>query len=140
YFIENLFKVSGIPGSIILTLPLGYSIGTIINMILLWVSFKKDFGPSLNGLFKTLFHSFGVSIIMGFVAYLSLGTLSHFFNTATVLGIFLQGLIAGLVGIVAGIGLFSILKSPELKEIFEIIPRKILKEKNVVLDEVGKIE
>lgn len=140
YFIETLFKVNGIPGSIVLTLPLGYSIGTFVNMILLWVSFKKDFKASLNGLFRTFFHSFGVSIVMGFVAYLSLGTLSHFFDTATVFGIFLQGFVAGLVGIVAGVGLFSLLKSPELKEIFEIIPRKIFKEKNVVLDEVGKIE
>ena len=140
YFIETLFKVNGIPGSIVLTLPLGYSVGTIINMIMLWVSFNKDFGGSLKGLFRTFFHSFGVSIIMGFVAYLSLGTLSHFFNTSTVLGIFLQGLIAGIIGIITGVGLFSLLKSPELKEIFEIIPRKIFKTKNVVLDEVGKIE
>ena len=42
-FIESLLKVSNIPGTEILMLPLAYSLGTILNLILLWIFIKRDF-------------------------------------------------------------------------------------------------
>ncbi len=139
YFIENLFKVNDIPGAIVLMLPLGYSLGTLINMVVLWFAFEADFKVRFTGLRKTMYHSFAVAVIMGFVAYLSLSALAINLNTATVLGIFAQGFVAGIISILSGIGILSLLKSHELKEIFALIPRKIFKEKNVVM-ETTKIE
>jgi hypothetical protein len=43
YFLESLFKVQGIPGSILLTLPLGWTVGGIVNSLALWLFFEKDF-------------------------------------------------------------------------------------------------
>lgn len=140
YFIENLFKVSDVPGSIVLALPLGFSVGTIFNMIVLWISFRMDFKNSLKGLGRIFCHSFAAAVIMGFIAYLSLISLSLILDTSTGLGIFLQGFIAGIIGILAGVGVFSLLRTPELKEVLSIIPRKVFREKNVVLDEASKIE
>lgn len=140
YFIEGLFKIEGIPGAIVLMLPLGFSLGTIINMIALWVSFRLDFRNSACTMSRTFRQSFSASIITGFVAYLMLSALNNYFDTTTLLGLFLQGFIAGITGILAGVGVLSLLKSQELIEIFAVVPRKIFGEKNVVLDEVGKIE
>jgi putative peptidoglycan lipid II flippase len=140
YFTETLLKINDIPGAIVTMLPLGYSIGTIINMIILWMYFIKDFKSPLTGMLRTFITSFEVSIIMGFITYVSLGSLEHFFNTATFLGIMMQSVIAGSIGILSGVGVLSLLKSPELKEVLAIIPRKVFKEKNVVLDEVTTIE
>lgn len=140
YFIETLFKVNDIPGGIVLALPLGYSLGTILNMMVLWICFNRDFKGSLNKVFVTFLHSFGASVIMGFVTYLSLGALATHLDTTTFLGIFVQAFVSGIVGILAGIGVFSLLRSPELKEVFGIIPQKIFRAKNVVLDDTDKIE
>jgi len=45
-----------------------------------------------------------------------------------------------LMGILAGVGILSLLKNPELKEVLAIIPRKVFREKDVVLDEIAKID
>ena len=140
YFIEILFKVEDIPGSMVLTLPLGFSLGTLANMIVLWICFRRDFKGSLNLATVTFFHAFGAAVITGFVSYLMLGPVTRFLDTTTLWGIFLQGFIAGIIGILAGVGVLSLLKNPELKEVMSIIPRKIFKEKNVVLDETTKID
>ncbi len=140
YFIENLFKVEDIPGSMVLVLPLGFSLGTSANMLALWIAFRRDFKGSLDRAVVTFFHALSSAVIAGFVAYLSLGALTRFLDLSTLLGIFLQGFIAGIIGILAGVGILSLLKNPELKEIMAIIPRKIFKEKNVVLDDAGKID
>lgn len=44
YFMESLFKVEGIEGSAVLMLPLGYSIGTLLNALAFWLMFEYDFG------------------------------------------------------------------------------------------------
>ncbi len=140
YFIQNLFKIEDVEGGVVLMLPLGYSIGTIASMIALLVSFKFDFKKSVSILCRSFRHSFSASIITGFVAYLMLSALANYFDTTTLPGLFLQGFLAGVAGILAGVGTLSLLKSQELKEIFAVVPRKIFGEKNVVLDEVRKIE
>lgn len=44
FFIESLFKVEGIEGAAVLMLPLGYSIGTLLNALAFWIMFEYDFG------------------------------------------------------------------------------------------------
>ncbi len=134
YFIENLFKVNDIPGSIVLTIPLGYSIGTLINMVVLWICFEMDFKMKFLTLRKTFYQSFSTAVIMGFITFLSLNALSRYLDLNTSVGIFFQGFIAGIIGILAGVGLLSLLKSPELVEIFGLIPKKIFGAKDVVLE------
>lgn len=140
YFIETLFRVEDISGAEVLALPLGFSLGTWANTLVLWYFFRKDFKGSLKQASVTFFHALSAAVITGFVAYLSLGALTRFLDLSTLPGIFMQGFIAGIVGILAGVGILSLLKNPELKEIMAIIPRKIFREKDVVLDDVSKID
>jgi len=139
-FMEILFKVEDIPGAIVLMLPLGFSIGSLGNMLVLWFSFRKDFEGALDKAVVTFFHALSTAVITGFVAYLSLGALTRFWDITTFFGIFFQGFVAGLMGILAGVGILSLLKNPELKEVLAIIPRKVFREKDVVLDEIAKID
>ncbi len=139
YFIESLFKVENISGSVVLMLPLGYSIGTIVNMIVLWIAFKKDFKVSFSKVFKVFLESFGAGIIMGAVAYVFLNVFSQTFNTSTLVGIFFQGFFAGIVAIIFGILLLIILKNQEIKEIGKIVSGKLYKPKMMVIEQ-DKIE
>lgn len=127
--VESLLKVSGIPGTEILMLPLAYSCGTIINLILLSLSIKKDFMPHEPFVTKTFFQSLSGSFAMGLVAYLSLNILSPIFGTVTFWGVFLQGFISGIMGILIGILVLHMLGSEELKDLVKTFHTKFWRAK-----------
>lgn len=125
YFIESLFRVSGLEGTAVLMLPLGYTLGILVNCLLLWIYFGREFAGFTKSLLNTLFHSFSASVIMGLVAYLSLNIFDDFFNLEKVFGIFMQGLLSGLVGIVVGVIILKLLKNQELQEVWNTLHHKI---------------
>jgi putative peptidoglycan lipid II flippase len=131
-FVESLLRVEDIPGTVVLMLPLGFSIGQIVNAILHWVYFEKDFAAVHTRLFKTFFETSGAALIMGYVAYNLLGVFDNFFNLDTLLGIFLQGFCAGIVGIIAGVVVLILLKNQELQEVWQALHEKIWRAKAIV--------
>ena len=131
YFIESLLKISDLPGTDILMLPLAYSLGTIINVALLWFFIKKDFLKKEPFIFKTFFQSLGASFFIGLTAYIFLNLLAPLFGTTTFWGIFLQGFISGIAGIAAGIFVLYLLKNEELKDLAKTLHTKFWRAKVV---------
>lgn len=125
YFIESLLRVDGIAGAEVLMLPLAYSIGMIVNALLLWVSFQSDFLEFSSRVKNTFWQSLGTSIIIGFVAYQSLSIFAYILNTQTLIGIFLQGLFAGMVGISVGVIVLYLLNNEEINEMGAALKRKV---------------
>jgi putative peptidoglycan lipid II flippase len=134
YFISSLLKVEDLPGTAVLMLPLGYSIGTILNGIVHWVGFEKDFGGFSKETMRTLFQSFSASVILGYVSYLGLNLFAPLFHTDSLIGIFLQGFLAGILGIIAGIIVLILMKSKELAEAAAAIHSKFWKAKVIASD------
>ena len=83
YFIESMLKVSDIPGTAVLMLPLAYSLGTILNAMLHWFFVRRDFMEGESFITKTFFQSLGASFFLGLVSYVSLNILSPIFGTTT---------------------------------------------------------
>ncbi len=118
YFMENLLRVADVPGTEALMLPLAYSIGSLINIFLLFRIFENDFAKGLwNSISKTFFQSFSASFLMGFSAYQFLGVFDNIFSINTFWGIFAQGAFSGALGIIVGIIMLKLLGSRELLEI-----------------------
>lgn len=132
YFVESMFRVEGVAGTAVLMLALSYSIGTILNALLLMFVFQKDFKGFGNQVFRTFLHSLSASVVMGYVAYEFLIIFEPFFNLDTLSGIFLQGLMSGIIGIVAGIIILWVLNNKELKEITKALNKKIWKTQVVI--------
>jgi putative peptidoglycan lipid II flippase len=132
YFVESLLKVSDIPGTEVLMLPLAYATGTILNFILHWIFVKIDFMPGESYIAKTFFQSLGASFFLGLVSYLSLNILSPIFGTTTFMGVFMQGFISGILGIMAAIIVLYLLKSEELKSLIDALATKFWKTKVVI--------
>ena len=124
YFIESILKVNDIPGTTVLMLPLAYSVGTIANFILHWIFVKKDFMGKEPFIAKSFFQSLGASFFIGLVSYLSLNIFSPIFGTNTFWGVFLQGFISGILGILAGIIVLYLLKNEELKDLIKAFKTK----------------
>lgn len=131
YFIESLLKVSDISGTEVLMLPLAYSTGTILNFVLHWYFVRRDFMKGESFITKTFFQSLGASFFIGLVAYLSLNIFSPIFGTVTFWGILLQGLISGILGILAGVLVLYLLKNEELEGVLKTLRTKFWRTKIV---------
>jgi hypothetical protein len=119
--------VEGIQGIEILMLPLGYTIGTIVNTIAFWSKFEKDFshGRLFNETWRVWIASLGAGVIGGFFAYVGLNIFDGLFDLETLRGVFLHGFSAGIMGIVVSIMILKSLRSVELEEVLLTIHKKI---------------
>jgi putative peptidoglycan lipid II flippase len=125
FFMESILRVEDIPGTAVLMLPLAFSIGSILNFLLLWGSFAKDFPHVLGAkLGKTFFQSFSASFFMAFVAYQFLVVFGNMFDLDTFWGVLGQGFFSGVIGIVVGIVILHAMKSKELDEIYKTLRSK----------------
>lgn len=134
YFVTDLLRVSPGAGSAagalaqaeVLMLPLGFSLGLLLNLVLHWRSFHRHYPSFSRPVLRTFWHSFSASVLAGGLAYLTLNLFSHLFDLNTFWGILGQGLAAGVVGIIAGIGLLWLMGSEELRTIWRTLHHKIL--------------
>lgn len=124
FFFEALFRVLDLGGTEVLMLPLSFTLGLIFNWFVFWVFFQKDFARFSALLRKTLAHSFYAAVFTGLVSYLSLNIFDNIFDLDTFIGIFLQGLLSGLVGIAAGTLLLKLLKNKELADLTAALHHK----------------
>lgn len=131
--LENLLRVKDVSGTIMFILPISYVLGSILNLILIWISFKKDFlrGYDFSIISKTFFDSLLGAAIIGIVSYLSLGIFDDIFDITTGYGIFLQGFISGCIGILYGIFVLYLIKNKEIRDLFKAIQNKFWKNRIV---------
>lgn len=124
--VEGILRVRGVPGTIMLALPMAFALGSLLNFFLIWMMFRIDFMKQKgSGLSKTFFQSSLSALTMGLFAYISLNLLSNVFNLDTFVGIFYQGLFSGLIGISFGILVLFIFKNEQLLSIIKVFSRKI---------------
>ncbi len=128
-FFESLFKVIGVPGTVILMLPLGYSVGLFVNLLWYMFDFHTHFPEYGKGIYKSCKDSFLSAIIMGFVMYKALYLTEILFETNTFLGILSQTVFSGLAGLVVGVVVLFLLGSVELQEVYKTLHKKIWKSK-----------
>lgn len=133
-FIESILKVSDLPGTAVLMLPLGFSIGVIINLIIHWIGFSRHFPSFSKPVLRTLFETTSASVIMGFVTYQFLNIFDNVFDINTLTGIFLQGAFSGVIGIAVAVCILLLLKSRELVEVWSTLHKKIWKAKVIAPD------
>ena len=124
YFAEALLRVQDIQGTSILMLPLGYSLGMTMNVFLLLYFLRKAFSSAIFGIKKAFLHSFTASIVLGFATYHGLRLFALVFDLDTFWGIFLQGLCAGVLGILVAVFLLNLMGNRELEEVRASLHKK----------------
>lgn len=135
YFLENTMRVSGNTGTIVLILPIAFSLGQMLNLIMLWNSFDKKFSCFSDTLWRSIFHTTSSSIIMGYTAYAMLQVFDDVFDLNTTLGVFSQGFFAGIIGIFAGIITLILIGNEEIKTVGKTLHSKFWKTKIVAVEE-----
>ncbi|MDP3762604.1 MAG: hypothetical protein Q8Q97_00835, partial [bacterium] len=135
----GVLKVSDLSGAGVLVLPLALSLGSLINVFLLLIYFKKIFGSFDGGLNRSLRDAALSSVILGAAAYYALKLFALLFRLDTFVGIFFQGFLAGTLGILAGALVLYWVKNREFQEISSAFHRKLWSEVPVVASEPEKL-
>jgi putative peptidoglycan lipid II flippase len=126
--IEILLRVKDVPGTLMLALPIAYTLGSLLNFFLIWYIFQKDFlKDGVSRLFRTFIETAIGALVMGEVAYLLLNVFDNIFDINTGIGIFLQGLFSGLIGILAGLFILLVFKNQELLDLIQAVKNKFWK-------------
>jgi len=123
-FISTLLRVEDLAGTVVLMLPLGFSVGMIVSSIVYWRAFEKVFGKFGRETYHTLFVSLSTAVFVGLGSYIGLNLFEGWFNLETLLGIFGQGFFAGILGILFGMFVLWLLKSVEFRELWQALHQK----------------
>ncbi len=115
----SVLDISDISDIRVLALPLGILAGSVFNLFFLFWAFKAVFGwfpikKSQKSILEIIFAGF----LGGLAAYAGLNIFSLVFDLNTFLGVFLQGAVSGVFGILA---VASVLYSVKNREFFEVV-------------------
>jgi len=127
FFIASIFRLHEVSGTEVLTLPLGFTIGIFVQVILMMFFLRRTFNLSFGILRRQIAVATMAAVVGGFFAYGTLSFIVEGVNQNTFLGIFIQGLVAGIVGIIGVVATYHVLDSDELKEIHRSFKIKLFK-------------
>lgn len=126
-FWEAVFRLSGVPGTEVLALASAFTVGIIVEAIVLLYLFRRTFGLSVRSLGRLLVQAIVASGLGAVAAYLTLNFVVDGINQERFVGIVLQGLSAGLVGLVVIVASYAAMRSRELSELYRSLRARIFK-------------
>lgn len=125
--LEILMRVDGVPGTEVLVLPLGYALALIVHSITLLIIGAPHLSFKARVLLPNLARSLVASLGAACAAYVTLNFFVEGLKQETLIGIFVQGLLAGFVGLSVAVLIYYVVKSPELLEVYRSFQRKLFK-------------
>ncbi|MEA1929648.1 MAG: murein biosynthesis integral membrane protein MurJ [Patescibacteria group bacterium] len=137
FFLEGLLRVRDISGTAVLALPLAFTLGSLLNIWFLWQLFQRDFGRFPKMVDKALGQSVAASLGGGLTAYIALNLLDNVLDLNTFVGIFTQGFVAGILGLLAFTLILWKLKNKELKEITKSLHNKFWQSRPIAPEPEG---
>lgn len=140
-FFESILRLNGVAETRLTMVALAFTIGNVANMILLGWIFCKNFAQylekkSVTRLIITTRDACAASMVMGVTGYFTLNVLASGINQDRFLGILIQGLVAGVVSLIAGGVALKALRNTDLEDFLKSITGRFWKAK-VIQDTVG---
>jgi putative peptidoglycan lipid II flippase len=139
YFIESLFRVADVPGTSVLFIALGATIGQLLMGAVALLTLRTVAPGVAGSLVRPLFEGLGAAILGGTASYgvLSfMGTLAPLSQLSTVL---FEGVIAGLVGLAVSAAVLALFENQEFKELVDALKRltstKALKPHGAIMED-----
>jgi putative peptidoglycan lipid II flippase len=133
-FVESMLRVEGVPGTEVLMLALGLTLGAVARFAVGLALVARDFDIPLKAVRRLSFESLSASIIGGTAAYATLQLFTPIIDTTTVPGILTQGAAAGTAGLLAAFVVLAVLKSRELAEIVGAARQKLVGVEKVAVE------
>ena len=125
--IESLLRVEDTPGTVVLMLPLAYSLGTLLNAWLHWIDLRHNYLKTSGGIMRTFFQTFMASLALGAVSYLTLNAFGPFTQLRTFWSVLLEGSVATLTGCLAAVVVLALFRNREFLELWSAFHQKFWK-------------
>jgi peptidoglycan biosynthesis protein MviN/MurJ (putative lipid II flippase) len=122
---EHLMRVPEVAGSEILVLALAYSLGSLFNMVLLFMYIERHIEAFVGQLAHTAWTSMTASFVAGCVTYGALNMAAGVVASDTTLGVLSQGLCAGVAGVLAWALILYVLKNDDFVAAREALHRRL---------------
>ncbi len=140
YFFESLLRISDVGGTTILVIAFVYSLGLIASAMIFWILFRRDFGGHIpRSVHTTFWQSASASIIGAGASYVALNLLTPYFDLSQALHVFVEGLIAGVCGILFWVATLQLLRNQELVEFSTTIKARFWKTATPIAPETGEM-
>ncbi len=125
--LENIFRLNGVSGTEVFILALAFVLGVMIEMVILIIVATSMFGIKWHGIGTKLTEAILASLTAGLASYATLAFIVDGINQETFIGILIQGVVAGAVGVLSAVIVYGILRSKELEEISGSLHSKFFK-------------
>jgi putative peptidoglycan lipid II flippase len=126
-FLQELFRLEQVTGAEVMILAVAFVTGQLVQMCVLMVISTRIFFISYAPLIRLFLQAVVAASVGAFSAYLGLNFLVDGINQETFIGIGLQGLVAGVIGLFMTGFAYWHLHSPEVLEIYRSFKTKIFK-------------
>jgi putative peptidoglycan lipid II flippase len=124
-YFEALFKVDVVTSSLILLLPIAFTVGqwVLFGMLILGIGqIRKIFSKQF---FLSISQSFAGAGVIALASYASLQLFSGIFDLDTFIGIAAQGFISGIIGLLSGFVFLVIIGNKEISTVLHVSLKKI---------------
>lgn len=123
YFVESLFRVDGVPGTAILFIAVGATVGQLLVAATALITLRSVAPGIARSLIRPLFEALGAGILGGTAAYGVLSFMGNLEPLSTTLAVFTQGVLAGMVGLLVAIGVLVSLRNQEFHDLRDSLKR-----------------
>ncbi len=123
YFVESLFRVPDVAGSDVLFVAIGATVGQIVIAVVALATLWSVASGVARSLVRPLLEALGAAILGGAAAYGVLSFMGHLGPLTTLLAVFAQGAVAGMVGLSVSVGILVSLQNQEFRDLYASLRR-----------------
>lgn len=123
YFVEALFRVSDVPDSSVLFIAIGATAGQLAMCAVALLTLRVVAPGVASKLARPLFEGFGAAILGGTAAYGSLLLLGNIAPLTSLIAVFTQGAVAGIVGLAVSAAVLALLENQEFKTLYQTLKK-----------------
>ncbi|MCI0597490.1 hypothetical protein L0Y34_00210 [Candidatus Parcubacteria bacterium] len=122
-FMEALLRIEDIPGSSVVFVALGATLGQLFMGVLAFITLR-DVAPGVaRSLLRPLFEALGAGMVGATAAYGLLSLMGNIAPLTTLAAVFTQGLVAGMVGLAVAGAVLALLENREFKDLYESLKK-----------------
>ena len=140
-FIEkSLLRVEDLAQTSVLVLAISFSVGSVLNAILLWLGFNRTFKTLDGSLFSSFLQNAAAALILGGSSYGFLRLTDGFFDLQTFFGVFFHGVSAAAVGLILASVFLWFSGNREVSDVIAVFRHKFWKSEVVAPEPRSTIE
>ena len=123
YFVEALFRVENVPGTSILLIALGSMLGSVATGIFALVTLRSVAPGVARGLLRPMLEGAAAAILGGAASYGAITLAGTLAPATTLLIVFTETLLAGMVGLSVAAAVLALLANKEFTDLIDSLKR-----------------